>query len=458
MRMARQTEIEALLNSLSKEELIRIIAQVVEQDEMFSNSFLLRYAKGDHSQQIQTCKKLIDSIVKKYVGREGFIPYRETCGFASEMLKLLEDMNGAQDESLALEIALLVLEEGIAAFQYADDSDGDIGMLVGEALERIQEIAGSQDRQDISARERFFERLLSVSKSGIFQGWEDSQIALFGICAEFADVEKFREQLKEAIEHQIASNANNEYREYSNEALLQILFQIIQDYGSGEEAERFVQEHLQFTFFRRWAIEKSMAARNYRRAIELAEEGEQQDKQFPGLISRWKVARYEAYKKLSLRQEQMELAKELLLDGDYDYYHELESLFQGDKEEFYRSILQELKKANHWRTWDVYLKLISEKNDLEEMMVYVRANPSTIEEYAARLSADYHEEMTRIYSNYIYSAASTSSNRKGYQRVCAILKRYKKAVGKPSQEEIILQLKAQYYTRPAFMDELAKLT
>ncbi|MNN29452.1 hypothetical protein D3C81_1430540 [compost metagenome] len=92
------------------------------------------------------------------------------------------------------------------------------------------------------------------------------------------------------------------------------------------------------------------------------------------------------------------------------------------------------------------------------MMVYVRANPSTIEEYAARLSADYHEEMTRIYSNYIYSAASTSSNRKGYQRVCAILKRYKKAVGKPSQEEIILQLKAQYYTRPAFMDELAKLT
>lgn len=458
MSMARKTEIEVILNSLSKEELIRIIAQVVEQDEMFGNSLLMTYAKVDHSQQIQSCKKRIKSIVKKYVGREGFIPYRETYGFASEMLKLLENTNISQDESLALEIALLVLEEGIAAFQYADDSNGDIGMLVGEALGQIQEIAGSLDRQDISARERFFERLLSVSKSGAFQDWEDSQLALFHICADFADVMKLREQLKEAIEHQMAFNANKEYREYANEALLQILFQLDQDYGSEEEVEKFIQEHLHFTSFRLLAIEKSMESQDYRRAIELAEEGEQQDKQFPGLITRWKAARYEAYKKFSLRQEQRELAKELLLGGDYAYYHELESLFQGDSEEFYRSILPELKKADHWRTRDVYLKLISDKNDLEEMMAYVRGNPPTIEEYAARLSLDYREEMAQIYSTYIYNMARTSTNRKEYQRVCAMLKRYKKVVGKPSQTEIILQLKAQYQRRPAFIDELAKLT
>jgi hypothetical protein len=129
-----------------------------------------------------------------------------------------------------------------------------------------------------------------------------------------------------AVENQIASNANNEYRKYSNEALLQILFQFVQDYGSREEAERFVHEHLPFTFFREWAIKKSMASRDYRRAIELSEEGERQDKQFPGLLSKWKAARYEAYKRLSLRQEQGLLAKELLLGGDYTYYPDLESL------------------------------------------------------------------------------------------------------------------------------------
>ncbi|MOA57927.1 hypothetical protein D3C78_1822090 [compost metagenome] len=47
-----------------------------------------------------------------------------------------------------------------------------------------------------------------------------------------------------------------------------------------------------------------MKDQDYYRAIELAEEGERKDKQLPGLISKWKAARYEAYKKLTLKQEQ----------------------------------------------------------------------------------------------------------------------------------------------------------
>jgi hypothetical protein len=456
--MARQSEIEAVLKSLSKEELIRIIVQVAGEDDTFENGLLVKYAKGGHSKQIQSCKKLIASIVKKYVGREHFIPYRETYGFAMDMLALLENTNREKEESLALEIALLVLKEGVAAFQYADDSDGYICMLVEETLERIREIASTLEGENASEREHFFDRLLSVGKSGIFQGWEDYQIALLQICAEFADVEKLREQLKEEIGKQIASNANNEYSKYSNEALLKILFQLIREYGSTKEADNFVMEHLHFTYFRELAIKESMGSLNYRRVIELSEEGEQQDQHLPGLISKWKAARYEAYKKLSLRQEQEGLAKELLLGGDYAYYHELESLFEGDKEEFYHGILAELKEVNNWKAREVYLKLISDKNDNEEIMAYVRVNPTVIEEYAARLSVDYQEEVEQIYSKHIYHAAGVSSNRKEYQRVCAMLKSYKKIVGKISQQEIILQLKAQYNRRPAFLDELAKLT
>lgn len=439
--MTRHSEIEVVLNGLSKEELIRIIAQVAEGDATFRNGLLVKYAKGGYSKQIQSCKKLIDSIVKKYTGREHFIPYRETYRFAMEMLAVLENTNGTQDESLALEIALLVLKEAVAAFQYADDSDGDIGMLVEEALERIREIAGSLDQQDITARERFFERLLQMSKSEVFHGWGDYQIALLHICAEFADVEKLREQLRGEIEKQVASNANNEYEKYTNEALLKILFQLIQEYGSTQEADQFVQDHLHLTFFRGLAIQIGTANLDYRRVIELAEEGEQQDRQFLGLVSKWKAARYEAYKKLSLRQEQGLLAKELLLDGDYAYYHDLESLYEGDKEEFYRGIIAELKASKGWKVREVYLKLIADKDDREEMMAYVRAYPSAIEEYATRLFADYGEEVEQIYSKQIYDAAGSSSNRKEYQKVCAMLNRYKKIVGKASQAEIILQLK-----------------
>ncbi|RXZ79439.1 hypothetical protein EBB07_22950 [Paenibacillaceae bacterium] len=455
--LTQKSEIIQVLNSLSKEELVRIIAQVAEQDEAFKNGLLVKYDKGDHSRQIQLTKKLIGSIVKKYVGREGFIPYRETNGFATEMLTLIEDNNDAQDDLLALEIVMVVMAEGVAAFQYADDSDGDIGMLVEEALERTHEMASSLNPEDVSTRERFFNRLLAMSKSEIFQDWEEYQITLLHICTEFADVEKCRAQLRAAIEHQMALNVNNKYRQYADEALLKILFELIQSHGNREDTERFVQKHLPFSFFREWAIERSMESRDYRLAIELAEAGEQQDRQLPGLISKWKAARYEAYKKLSLKQEQMLLAKELLLDGDYDYYLELESLFEGNKEELYRDILAELKEANNWSAQGVYLNLISDKNDLEEMMTYVRDNPSVIEEYAHRLSASYREEVERIYINHISNEASSSSNRKEYQQVCAMLKRYKEIAGQASQTEIILQLETDYNRRPAFLDELEKI-
>ncbi|MNC43204.1 hypothetical protein D3C75_920560 [compost metagenome] len=151
------------------------------------------------------------------------------------------------------------------------------------------------------------------------------------------------------------------------------------------------------------------------------------------------------------------MAKELLLDGEYAYYQELESLYEGDKEVFYQDILKELREAEKWRSRAVYLQLISDKNDLTEILAYVKANPTTIEEYASRLSADYQAEVKQIYSKYIYSAAASASDRKQYKRVCAILKRYKKIAGQASQSEIIHQLAEQYNKRPAFLDELAKI-
>lgn len=455
--MVRQLKIQEVLKDLSQEELIAIVAEVAERDKMFKNSLLLKYGKGDHSGKIQSCKKLIQSIVKKYTGREGFIPYRETNGFATEMLMLLEDNVGTQNDPVALEIALLVLAECVEAFQYADDSNGDIGMLVAAVLEGIGIIASSQESSDPAVQEQYFTRLLTMSKSSVFEGWEDFRISLLEICTVFADVKELREQLIAVIRELIASNTNKEFGKYSTEALLGILFALVQKYGSEEEAARFMGEHLQFTSFREMAIEKSMQTGNYRLAIELAEQGEQQDKKLPGLVNKWKEARYAAYKKLSLKHEQGLLAKELLLDGDYDYYQELESLYEGDKEVLYQDILKELREAEKWGSRAVYLQLISDKNDLAEILAYVKANPTTIEEYAARLSASYEAEVEQIYSTYIYSAAAAASDRKQYKRVCAILKRYKKIAGQASQSEIIHQLAEQYNKRPAFLDELAKI-
>ncbi|CAM4391753.1 hypothetical protein [Paenibacillus typhae] len=455
--MAKQRKLEEVLQDLSKEELVAIIAEVAGQDEVFKNKLLLKYGTEDQPRLLKTFKKLINTIVKQYTGREGFIPYRETSSFAADLMALLESKSSVSDDKLKLEMDLMVLEEGVEAFQYADDSDGEVGALVDEVLDQIDALAESQQTADESVREYFLKRLIKMSHNPVFDGWDEYPVALLRMCTVFADEKKCREQLLAAIGAQITANAGMEYREYSNEALHEILYNLIEKYSPAEEADKFMQEHLHIKSFRKLAIQKCMEAGDYRGAIQLAEQGERHKASYPGDRADFKKARYEAYKALSLKEEQKLLAKELLLDGDYEYYAELEALSEGDKEGFYRSILEELKHLDTWSTHAIYLQLISDKNDLAEMLAYVKANPDAIEGYAARLSAAYKTEVEQVYSQYIYDTAAAAFNRKKYWNVCAMLKRYGKLAGKPAQSDIIKQLQEQYFNKPAFLDELSKL-
>jgi hypothetical protein len=91
---------------------------------MLENSLIVKYSIDNNEHELETCQVLIDSIVRKYTGREGFIKYRETGAFVRELDDVVEKARNTENVLLAMDIALLLLEEGIGAFQYADDSGG----------------------------------------------------------------------------------------------------------------------------------------------------------------------------------------------------------------------------------------------------------------------------------------------------------------------------------------------
>ncbi|MNC22924.1 hypothetical protein D3C75_709320 [compost metagenome] len=114
--MANQRRLEEVLRELSKEELISIISEAAGQDEVFKNTLLLKYGTEDQPRLLKTFQKLLKTIVKQYTGREGFIPYRETSSFAADLMALLDSKDSVSDDTVKLEMALLVLEEGVEAF------------------------------------------------------------------------------------------------------------------------------------------------------------------------------------------------------------------------------------------------------------------------------------------------------------------------------------------------------
>src|SRR5690606_6650723 len=133
-----------------------------------------------------------------------------------------------------------------------------------------------------------FEKLLDLTDSDIFDGWVEYKIDLLNICFEFADDEILREQLKIKIESMLNEDTNDRYLHYGNESLLQILFQLIEQYGTQEESEQFINQHLQYSSFRQQLLNKLIHEKNYHKVIEVAQEGEKKDKKYAGLVSSWK--------------------------------------------------------------------------------------------------------------------------------------------------------------------------
>lgn len=300
----KQPELRDVLGNLSKDQLVEMIMEIAGNDAILKNRLLLKYSEVELGQELANAERWIRSVVDKYTAGEGFISYRETGNFTRELGEFLPQIANCANAGVALDLAFLLLEEAIGAFQYADDSNGNIGFLVGETLEVIEETVIEAITLESEQSGNLFEKLLKQCDHPIFNGWEDYRLALLRICTQFADQKEYREILCQKLESMIDEKDTEHHRRYLNEELLQLIFGMIQRYGTPKEAEKFIHKHLHYKAFREWSIHRNMAEKNYDQVIQLALAGEKKDKEYAGLVSKWKQFRYTAYKELSLKDEQ----------------------------------------------------------------------------------------------------------------------------------------------------------
>jgi len=310
---------------------------------------------------------------------------------------------------------------------------------------------------DIGLKTELFEKLVKLSDKSVFDGWEDFRIDLLQIGIEFAEVESLRNKLNQKIEAMIGKFAKNSYQRYMVEDLLRIELEIKSRYGAKAEVDEFIRQNLNYSSFREALIDKHIKEKDFQSVIELALEGEKKDRDAAGLVARWKKIRYTAYKQLSQKHEQQQLAKELLLDGNFEYYQELKALEPGNETALYNGLKQELKALKDWRGKELYRTLIVDAKDLDAIMDYIRENPQSIETYAGMLKEKFKGEVIEIYQAYIKGAAGAARNRRDYQSVGRIIKQYKKIAGQKNQDKIIQELVIFYKKKPAFVDELRKV-
>lgn len=459
-RNGKRLNLQDVLNRLSKEELVDIIMELTSKDRELKQTIMFKYAKEDDKHIIIDYKRLLYTLARKYLGKEDYISYNRAGYFADDMRELF--INGIEkaltnnNYSLATDIALMTLEKAIEAFNYADDSDGFIGSLTTEIIEYIDDLVFEVVDNDYSDKREIFYKMIKYLDIQALDGWNEFRMGLLNICLKFIGEKEYRKALEDKI-MDFVKREGNSYYEYFKEELLLLLYGIMEKYETEDKQIQFIKENLQHTAFRELLINKLKDRGDYHKIIDLTLEGEEKDKDLPGLVNQWRKIRYEAYKKLSLKEEQEKLATKLFLEGNFEYYEELRAMHKGREKELYNEILAKIRKGRDWYWNNLYVKLIVYENDLEELLNYVKNNLHQIEEYANILFEKYPDEVIDIYKDYILSTAKAASNRSKYRNVCSIIERYSEFVSVENLKDIINKLRSLYKNRPAFLDELSKI-
>lgn len=198
--MTRKSELSKALTSLTPKELVSLIVELCEEDKLLGDRLMVRFSKGDSAHELNQCEKLIASIVNKYTGRRGIVPLEQATNFVRELMDLLEKADETEDVLLALTISFMVLEEAMQAYEYADDSEGDIGWLASESMDQIRAVVERKEELDESQQAQMLDKLLEQSDSPVFFDWKEYRDELLAICSVFADNEIFRAKLEAKLQ------------------------------------------------------------------------------------------------------------------------------------------------------------------------------------------------------------------------------------------------------------------
>lgn len=453
----KKATLAEVLAQLSKEELVEIVTQLASDNNALKKRLIMRYAAGTEEQELETCRSMIRTIKREYMQR-GFVSYREASGFAEELSEVADKAGMVENPFVALDIAFVLLEEAVEAFEYVDDSDGDVGWLVSYTLDRIREIAEKESKKsEAENSKKLFYRILSYADHDLFEGWAEFKMDLLYSCACFAGNPQLREVLHQKTNSMLLLLEDNDFARYEKESLLKMQLYLIETHGTKEEEQQFVKEQLHYPSFRKRLIEECLKKGDYQKVIELAQEGERLDHDRAGLVKDWKMFRYAAYQKQGLPKEQKQLAKDLFMGGDFFYYEDLKKFAGANFDSFYQQLKEELRPGRDWRQRELFLTLIETEQDNQELLAVVQKQPPLIEAYADRLYKLYPDEVETMYRTYIEALSKPVANRNRYKDIFRKISHYQKVAGVEKKNVLVSKLKEQYRKRPAFLDELTKM-
>src|SRR5699024_3889585 len=169
--------------------------------------------------------------------------------------------------------------------------------------------------------------------------------------------------------------------EYQRESAQSFKLDIITEYKSKEEVQKFIEKHITNSSIRNNEIAKAIKYKDFERAIKLSQDGiefDQKDK--PGLVTDW----YNWLLKIAqLQNDKTKIVKyaRFLFINNFtfkeDYYEILKQNIEQDKwDEFLEEIITEITPKGNWKYTGVIRKIFIKEKWWNRLFIMVKENVS----------------------------------------------------------------------------------
>jgi hypothetical protein len=456
---SRSSEIDlhTILTNQNKEELIKIILDLSEDNPDIEKQLLFKYTP--QKDEISSAKKLITASING-AKRKGFIDWRHVGqalqGAELTLQKAQEKVEKGEWESAVL-LALAVMPPVVKMLNFSDDSNGSIGDVMNWAIRTIDEaVTNSLPNLNDKENKGLFDAIIKEALKAHYDGWSDWRYALLKTSTKYSPAKDLRIKLEKQLESLLSKADTSWSDRYERTQIKLLQLEIIERCDGANPAEKFIYVNIHESEFREKAIALEMEKGDYKKVIQLCLDGEEADKEYRGLIHKWKEYRYQAYELLGDIEQQKRLARELLFKSEFSYYLKLKELYPANEwNVVLNKIVADFNKMDYQPS--VYLSILKEENLTAELLTYCQSNIRSIIDLYPYIIKDYLEEVNEIFIKYIEYSAEEATDRKKYRTVCSIIKTYKKACGTIHSHKLIGELREKYKRRPAFIEELGKI-
>ncbi|NLB42130.1 MAG: hypothetical protein GX815_07690 [Clostridiales bacterium] len=457
-KTGEEDSVAAVVSNTEEEDIRRFLTMVLENDDelfiRFKNLSSTKVSKEDMKQY----RYLIDSTMRRYLGRDDFINYYEANDFIRKMENFLyEDIQMMLDNKCYLDAFELTNYIFVAVGNVAmDDSDGGTGMLADHCYNIWLEIL---ENTDMKAKKSMYEWFTHHLDGSIIDYMEEYIEDI--LMKEFLEKEFTNSKLdftkEKAKEYENKPDSWSSSHRSGQWALRHL--QLMEDNGMNWiDLENYCKEHWKSSEVRRYYIDGCISKADYEKAIEVLKESLQLDSEYKGLVCKYSKRLKELYLKTGKKEEYRgQLWKLILRDspGDIEIYRELKSQYlEGEWLEVREKIFSTLPRHAHVE------RLYKEDRLYERLLQYVQSSTglSALKEYESILKEEYPAEILKKYTEEVNKMASHTADRKHYKQLVSILKSMQNLTGgKKVVSEIVLHWRMSYGNRPAMMDELSKV-